>query len=122
LSWNELITTDTKASGDFYHKLFGWQPTPFVPKGAPSGGPPYLIFKTDTSEMGEGGMMQAPAPGIPSHWVPYVIVENADKALAKAVELGAEACTPVMSIGEVGRIAVIKDPLGATIGLHEPPK
>jgi predicted enzyme related to lactoylglutathione lyase len=28
----------------------------------------------------------------------------------------------VMSIGEVGRIAVIQDPQGAAIGLHELPK
>jgi predicted enzyme related to lactoylglutathione lyase len=28
----------------------------------------------------------------------------------------------VTSIGEVGRIAVIQDPQGATIGLHESPK
>ena len=122
VSWNELITADSKASAEFYGKLFGWEATPFVPPGAPPGGPPYMVFKSAGLEMGAGGMMQAPAPGVPTHWLPYVIVENADKALAKAVELGAKACTPVMSIGEVGRVAVIQDPLGAAIGLHEPPK
>ncbi len=121
-SWNELITTNAKASADFYGKLFGWQATPFVPKGAPTGGPPYTVFKTDANDMGAGGMMQAPAPGIPTHWLPYVVVENADASLAKAIGLGAKALTPVMAIGEVGRVAVIQDPLGAVIGLHEPPK
>ena len=72
--------------------------------------------------MGAGGMIQAPAPGVPTHWLPYVVVENADTSLAKATELGAKALSPVMDIGEVGRIAVIQDPLGAVIGLHEPPK
>ena len=122
VSWNELISSDTKASASFYGQLFGWNATPYEPKGAPSGGPPYLIFKSEGAEMGAGGMMQAPAPGVPTHWLPYVVVEDADKALAKAVQLGAKACTPVMSIGEVGRIAVIQDPLGAAIGLHEFPK
>jgi uncharacterized protein len=121
-SWNELISTDTKASADFYGKLFGWQATPFVPQGAPAGGPPYLIFKTDATDMGAGGMMQAPAPGIPTHWLPYVVVENVDQSLALAVKLGAKALTPVIAIGEVGRIAVLQDPLGAVLGLHEPPK
>lgn len=121
-SWNELITTDTKASADFYGKLFGWQATPFVPKGAPTEGPPYLLFKTDANDMGAGGMMQAPAPGVPTHWLPYVIVESVDASLATAVGLGATVLLPVMAIGEVGRIAVIQDPLGAVIGLHEPPK
>lgn len=120
-SWNELITANPKASVDFYGKLFGWQAVPFVPKGAPTGGPPYTLFKTDAhDDMGAGGMMQAPAPGIPTHWLPYVVVENADRSLAKAVELGAKVLAPVMAIGEVGRIAVIQDPQGAALGLHEP--
>ena len=121
-SWNELITADPKASADFYGKLFGWQAVPFVPKGGPTGGPPYTLFKTDPNDMGTGGMMQAPAPGIPTHWLSYVVVENVDQTVAKATELGGKALTPVMDIGEVGRIAVIQDPLGAVVGLHEPPK
>ena len=121
-SWNELITTDPKASTEFYGKLFGWQAVPFTPAGAPAGGPPYTLFKTDANDMGAGGMMQAPAPGIPTHWMPYVVVQDADKSVATAVELGAKVLAPIMSIGEVGRIAVIQDPLGAVIGVHEPPK
>jgi len=121
-SWNELITTNTQSSADFYGKLFGWQATPYTPKGAPTGGPPYMIFKTDANDMGAAGMMQAPAPGVPTHWLPYVVVQNVEASLAKAVGLGAKTLLPVMAIGEVGRIAVIQDPLGAAIGLHEPPK
>jgi hypothetical protein len=121
-SWNELITTDPRASADFYGKLFGWQATPFSPKGAPAGDPNYTLFKTDANDMGAGGMMQAPAPGVPTHWLPYVVVDNVDASAAKAGELGAKVLCPVMAIPEVGRIAVIQDPLGAVIGLHEPPK
>ncbi len=121
-SWNELISTNPKASADFYRKLLGWQAVPFVPKGAPTGGPPYTLFKTDESEMGAGGMMQAPAPGVPTHWLAYVVVENVDQTVAKAVALGAKVLAPVMAITEVGRVAVIQDPQGAAIGLHEPPK
>lgn len=121
-SWNELITANPKASADFYAKLFGWQAVPFTPTGAPAGGPPYTLFKTDANDMGAGGMMQAPSPDAPTHWLPYVVVNNADQSLANAIELGAKVLVPVMSIGDVGRIAVIQDPLGAVIGLHEPPK
>jgi uncharacterized protein len=120
-SWNELITTNTKASADFYAALFGWQAVPFVPKGAPQGGPPYTVFKTDANDAGAGGMMQAPAPGIPSHWLPYVVVADAEDSMAKATSLGAKALTPVMDVGEVGRIVVLQDPQGAVIGLHELP-
>jgi predicted enzyme related to lactoylglutathione lyase len=121
-SWNELISSNTAASGEFYSKLFGWQIIPFENPGAPSGMPPYLIFKTDTKPMGVGGMMQAMHPSIPTHWTPYVVVENADTSLAKALELGAKVCVPVMAIPNVGRIACIMDPQGAIIGFHELPK
>ena len=121
-SWNELISADAKGSAEFYGKLFGWQATPFVPQGTPPGAPPYTLFKTDASDMGAGGLMPAPAPGIPTHWVPYVVVQNADASLARAVGLGAKVRVPVMAVGEVGRIAVLEDPQGATIGLHELPK
>jgi predicted enzyme related to lactoylglutathione lyase len=38
------------------------------------------------------------------------------------VEIGATVIVPVMPVPQVGRIAVILDPQGAAIGLHEPPK
>jgi predicted enzyme related to lactoylglutathione lyase len=119
-SWNELMTANAKASAEFYGKLFGWQATPFTPKGAPAGGPPYTVFKTDANDMGAAGMMEMPAPGMPTHWLPYVIVENVDASLAKAIGLGAKVLCPAMDIGEVGRVAILQDPLGATIGLHQP--
>jgi predicted enzyme related to lactoylglutathione lyase len=119
VSWNELVTTNTKAAAGFYGDLFGWQAAPFAPPGAPAGGPPYTLFKLDPDTMGVGGMMQAQDPKMPPQWIPYVVVENVDQSLAKANKLGAKTCLPVMSIGEIGRIAVIQDPQGATIGLHE---
>ncbi|MCP5524622.1 MAG: VOC family protein [Verrucomicrobiales bacterium] len=122
VSWNELISPDPKASAKFYGGLFGWQATPFTPPGAAPGGPPYTLFKTDAEDMGTAGMVQSPQPTMPPLWLPYVMVENVDTSLAKAVELGGKALMEVMSIGGVGRIAVVQDPLGAVFGLHEPPK
>lgn len=119
VSWNELMTTNTKAAAAFYGKLFGWQAEPFNAPGAPAGGPPYTLFKLDPNTMGVGGMMQTQDPKMPAQWIPYVVVDNVDQALANAVKLGAKTCLPVMSVGEIGRIAVIQDPQGATIGLHE---
>jgi uncharacterized protein len=63
-----------------------------------------------------------PHPEMPSQWIPYIAVDNVDESLAKATKLGAKTCVPAMSIGEIGRIAIIQDPQGATIGFHECPK
>jgi predicted enzyme related to lactoylglutathione lyase len=122
VSWNELVTKDTKGAANFYGKLFGWQSTPFTPQGMPPGGQPYNLFKMDPHSMGVGGMMQVPHPEMSSQWIPYIAVDNIDDSFAKATKLGAKTCVAVMSIGEIGRIAIIQDPQGATIGLHECPK
>jgi predicted enzyme related to lactoylglutathione lyase len=121
-SWNELITSNTAASGGFYGKLFGWQVAPF-PHPAPAAGlPPCQLFKTETNPMPVGGLMQAMQPGTPTQWLAYVVVDNADASLARAVELGATVIVPVMPVPQVGRIAVFRDPQGAALGLHELPK
>lgn len=125
VGWNELVANNPRAAADFYGRLFGWQATPFVPQGTklPAEAEPYTIFKLNPNdEMGIGGMMPAKQSGAPSMWMPYVVVENVDASLKKAVGLGAKECLPVTSLGEIGRIAIIRDPQGATIGLHELPK
>ena len=120
VSWNELVTQNTPAAADFYGKLFGWQASPFKPQGAPENAPDYTIFHTDrTDVMGVGGMVQAMDPCVPPMWVPYVVVKQLEESLAKAEQLGAKVLVPPMSVGEVGRIAVLRDPQGATFGLHE---
>jgi predicted enzyme related to lactoylglutathione lyase len=121
VSWNQLIATNANAS--FYAGLFGWQPTPFMPAGLPAGNQPLTLFKTDPNmEGGVAGMVQKQNPDSPSQWIPYVVVEDLDAALAKALKLGAKIRTPMKSIGEFGRIAIIHDPEGAIVGLHEFPK
>jgi len=122
VSWNELVTRDTKGAANFYGKLFGWQTVPFTAPGIQPGGQPYNLFKLDPNSMGVGGMMQVPHPEMPSQWIPYIAVDDIDKSMAQATKLGAKTCVPIMSIGEIGRIAIIQDPQGATIGLHECPK
>ena len=121
VSWNQLVATPANAA--FYAKLFDWQPTPFVPDGMPAGAQPFTLFKTDPNmEGGVAGMVQKQKPEMPSQWIPYVVVEDVDAALVKALALGATVRTPVKSIGQFGRIALIFDPEGATIGFHEFPK
>ena len=121
VSWNQLIATNANAA--FYSRLFDWQLAPFVPPGMPSGTQPFTLFTTDPDMIGGvAGMVQKQKPEQPSQWIPYVAVENLDAALTKAVALGTTIRTPAKSIGDFGRIAIIYDPEGATIGLHEFPK
>jgi hypothetical protein len=63
--------------------------------------------------------MKVPQPGMPAQWLPYVIVENVDDSAAKVAGLGGKVMAPPFDIPTVGRIAVILDPQGASIGLFQ---
>jgi hypothetical protein len=58
---------------------------------------------------------------VPPHWMPYVMVESADVAAAKAVSLGAQQIVPPMDIPNVGRFAVVQDPSGPTSAFSNGP-
>lgn len=115
IGWAELITSDPLAAIQFYTAMFGWETEPFT-----GGGHEYTMFKLDGVPF--GGVMKAPQEGIPTHWLNYVSVGNLDAMVARCTDQNGEVIVPPMPIPTVGRIAVIKDPQGGAIGLHEAPK
>jgi predicted enzyme related to lactoylglutathione lyase len=110
MHWNELQTSDASAAKAFYTKLFGWTTAPF------GMGMDYTILVNEGK--GFAGIMQTPKPGMPSMWLPYVVVKDVDATIAKLIRLGGKVCAPPVDIS-VGRIAVVQDPQGATFGLHK---
>jgi predicted enzyme related to lactoylglutathione lyase len=66
-----------------------------------------------------GGMFQMGTEfgNTPSHWMPYVAVDDVDAKAAQVKELGGNVCVPPTDIPNVGRFCVINDPTGATISL-----
>jgi predicted enzyme related to lactoylglutathione lyase len=114
--WNELWTTDAKAALGFYEKAFGY--THDTMDMGPQGS--YYILKTADGK-GRGGLMQSTMPGVPSMWLPYVHVTDCDAAAAKAQALGAKKLVvPPSDIPNVGRFAVLLDPVGTALGLFKP--
>lgn len=111
--WNELATPDVKTAKDFYSKVFGWE---FNDIQSPD--MTYTIIKKDGKDL--GGIWQIPAEQqehIPPHWMAYVFVENAAKALEKAKQHGAHEIKGVTPAGDMGRFAIITDPTGAHLAL-----
>ena len=115
IGWNELVTSDPAGAIKFYTTLFGWETEKF-----PGTGNDYTLWKHDGQAF--GGVMATPPNNAPTMWTNYVMVEDIDATVAKSTSLGGKTCMPPMDIPEVGRIAIIMDPQGATIGLHQPPK
>ncbi len=116
-SWIDLNTTDTAAAKAFYAGVFGWsavdQPLPF--------GGVYTNFQVDGVNVAGMGEMSAEmqAQGVPSMWSSYIAVDDAEVTTAKAAELGATVVMPVMDVMEEGRMSIIMDPTGATVGLWQ---
>ena len=108
----ELATDDPGKARDFYAKLFRWTITA-MPTG---GGGDYLLFRTDNGGGGIAGKMAAQQP---TAWMPYFTVKSVKDSLAAAGKLGAEVQMGYTSIGEMGAIAVLRDPTGAAFGLWE---
>lgn len=108
--WDELGTQDVEAAEKFYRAVFGWTVDDM---GEEYGG--YKILKN--GETGVGGLMKMPDPSMPSFWQPYVAVEDTDATAAKAGELGGSTVMGPMDVPNVGRIAVLQDPLGAFFGI-----
>src|SRR5262249_6967981 len=111
--WDELGTQDVEGAERFYNAVFGWTTTDM---GEEYGG--YKIFQL--GEKRAGGLMKMPDPSAPSLWAPYIAVDDADDTVAKANELGGATVLEAMDVPKVGRIAVLKDPVGAVFGIIKP--
>src|SRR5882672_9583198 len=110
--WIELATTDQAAAKKFYSALFGWNPqdSPMGPDEF------YTIFKLEGRDAAAGYTLRADqrAQGVPPHWMPYITVENANQAADTTNQLGGTVLAPAFDVMEMGRMAVLQDPTGAT--------
>jgi predicted enzyme related to lactoylglutathione lyase len=110
--WNELYTGDPDKATEFYKRL-GFEAERMKMHGGPER---YDVLSSDGR--GRAGVMQM--PGVPPHWMPYVQVSNADVIVEKATRTGATIKVPAETIPNVGRLAVLRDPLGAPLGILQP--
>jgi predicted enzyme related to lactoylglutathione lyase len=109
----ELTTQDLPAARKFYSALFGWQlqdmPMP--------DGKVYTMINVGNGT--GGGMMAAPDPGIPPHWLPYVGVDDLAASTRRAKELGATMIMENIPVANYGKFTIFKDPTGAVIAMWQ---
>ncbi len=112
--WNDLMTEDLDAARKFYAGVFGWT---FDNYSARPGRGRYAIARLGNVYVAGLVPVTPRADGKKiSRWLPYVSVENVDRALARATEAGATVAANAREVG-FGRVAAIIDPEGAVIGL-----
>lgn len=111
-SWSELMTSDPAAAKAFYSKLFGWGTKDMqMSSGA------YTTCQVGDNSV--AGIMKTPteAAGMPPTWGVYVTVADVDATIRQAESLGGAVVVPPMEVDGVGRMAVLRDPQGATFSV-----
>jgi predicted enzyme related to lactoylglutathione lyase len=116
VSWVDLATRDADKALTFYQTLFGWE--------VEAAGD-YRMVGLDGKRF--GGIMAMGdmfPPEVPSHWTPFIQVEDADATAASAGQLGADVMhgPEDVPVKTGPRIAVVRDPHGATFGVLGPRK
>ena len=111
--WNELLTSDEAGATKFYSAVFGWQTADF-----PDAGVKYSLWKSNGKDV--GGLIKRPMEDMSPHWRGYVTVADVDATALKAGEAGGKVMVPPLDVPTVGRIAVIQDPQGASLGIIKP--
>ncbi|MFZ9986443.1 MAG: VOC family protein [Candidatus Nanopelagicales bacterium] len=110
--WVDLGVHDVDAALAFYAEAMGWRAGE---RSGPEFGGYAMWFCGDVPTAGVG-----PARGgTPACWTTYLATSDIDRTLALVEPAGGGVTTPVMVIGPLGRMAVVRDPVGATFGLWE---
>ncbi|MFJ3309872.1 VOC family protein [Streptomyces sp. NPDC086549] len=110
LGWVELATRETDRARDFYTTVFGWT------VNASQWYTQWGIGGEDFGGMADMG--DRFPPEVPPHWMPYFAVADVDATAQVAVAAGGSVLMEPMSMGDVRRIAVLRDPQGAAFGVY----
>jgi uncharacterized protein len=115
--WIEIRTHHLAETAHFYASLFGWK----VTGQETVGGTDVWLFDTGGEprlrNLRRGGMWMRPE-GEPVGIVVYIVVENIEATLKRAVELGGKLIHCKAPLGG-GYGACLRDPDGNLLGLYE---
>lgn len=108
--WVELLTGDVEAAEAFYGKVVGWTASPSSLSDRD-----YRIFQVDGADV--AGLMQIPEEartrGARPAWMGYISASDVDAEVAAVKSAGGQVFRTPETIPDVGRFAVVADPLGA---------
>jgi predicted enzyme related to lactoylglutathione lyase len=115
--WVDTWQPDAEAAVAFYTALFGWEaedpPTT-------AGDVRHVTLRLRDREVAAIGSRPASdGPDLPTAWDTYVEVADADAAVAAATAAGGSLLMGPSDSLEGGRIALIRDPVGAVLGVWQ---
>ena len=78
------------------------------------------MFQRPSGEDAAGCMGAMEGQQAPPHWLAYIYTDDVDATAARATSLGATTLVEATDIPDIGRFAIIQDPVGAVVGLFRP--
>lgn len=114
--WVDLATPNVVGAKQFYTAVFGWSYDD-VPCGPDRHYSKCLVDGRDVAALYQRDIH---AGGAPVAWVSYVSVADMDRCVARVCQLGGRMLVAPMEIADVGRLAMVQDPIGALVGLWQP--
>jgi uncharacterized protein len=115
--WLDLAATNADSAKEFYRRLFGW-----TSHEQHANGGAFTRLRLSDQDVGSVYQLRETLPehGIPSHWTPYVRVNDVEEAVRRAQWFGGTIVVHPFVVSGIARIALILDSVGALIGLWEP--
>jgi predicted enzyme related to lactoylglutathione lyase len=112
-AWVDLASSDPERAGAFYSGVFGWT----VEQTGPEFGN-YVNFRHDGALV--AGMIKNQQPGAPDAWTTYLRTADAKATTEAVVAGGGRVHVEPVAVGDLGTMAIVGDPSGATVGLWQP--
>jgi len=110
--WNELLADDPASAADFYSEVAGLDPQVIERRGGE-----YTLLANNGVD--RAGILRKPNRDIASTWLTHFGVRDPAQAADRARDLGGDVLLPVSAEFRDGTAAVVTDPAGAVLVLHE---
>jgi len=115
--WLDLAAADLAVARRFYTAVFGWS----AHEQDANGG---RFMRWQLGDRAVGSMYPLSVAqrvhDVPSHWTPYVRVDDVDAVARRVAECGGAVLVRPFVVDGVARIALVLDAVGAQLGLWQP--
>jgi predicted enzyme related to lactoylglutathione lyase len=112
--WTDLATSDPDRAENFYGEVLGWTARH---QGEEFGG--YVSLYSD-GDFVAGMIGNPPDSGFPDAWTLYLTCEDARRTVGEVADAGGRVVIPARDVMDLGVMALVADPGGATVGLWQP--
>ncbi|MCV6825336.1 MULTISPECIES: VOC family protein [Halocynthiibacter] len=116
--WSELMTRDVKGALAYYGEVCGWT---FDEMEMPEGGTYYVGMAHGKPA---GGIMDMTPlehlKDVPAHWFTYIAINDVQDGVNTTEDKGGEILRAPFDVPGIGKIAIVKDPGGAALGIMTP--